>query len=83
VELLRVEVGSQRPWKISQANETILMYLLELIFRTIVNLAKHLWRLPQTIALDYQQRRRRLDRDQSETERLDRLRNPSKYVGRG
>ena len=59
------------------------MYLLELIFRTVINLVKHIWRLPQTIALDLQQRRRRLDRDQFETERLDRLRNPSKYVGRG
>jgi len=59
------------------------MYLLELIFRTVVNLVKLIWRLPQTIALDFGQRRQRLDRDQFETERLDRLRNPSKYVGRG
>ena len=58
------------------------MYILEVICRTIVNLFKQAWLLPQTVAIALQQRRRQLARDEVETERLDRIRNPSKYVGR-
>jgi len=58
------------------------MYLLKLICLTIVILAKQAWLLPQTVALAFEQRRRQLERQQSETERLDRIRNPSKYAGR-
>jgi hypothetical protein len=58
------------------------MYLLKLICLTIVELAKQAWLLPQTIADALQQRRRQLARQQFETERLDRIRNPSKYAGR-
>jgi hypothetical protein len=55
---------------------------LKLICLTIVELVKQAWMLPQTIALAVQQRRLLLARRQSETERLDRIRNPSKYRGR-
>jgi hypothetical protein len=55
---------------------------LKLICLTIVELVKQAWLLPQTIALAVQQRRLQLARRQSETERLDRIRNPSKYRGR-
>ena len=55
---------------------------LKLICRTIVELVKQAWLLPQTIALAVEQRRLQLARRQSETERLDRIRNPSKYAGR-
>jgi hypothetical protein len=58
------------------------MYVIELIGRTIVNLAKQAWRLPQTFALAREQRRRQFARDQFETERLDRIRHPAKYAGR-
>jgi hypothetical protein len=58
------------------------MHVLKIIFLTIVNVAKQAWLLPQTIALALQQRRRQPAQDDLETERLDRLRNPSKYVGR-
>ena len=58
------------------------MYILKLIFLTIVNLVKQAWLLPRTIALAHEQRQRELTRLQFETERLDRLRNPSKYAGR-
>jgi hypothetical protein len=58
------------------------MYIFELIFRIIVNMAKQAWQLPQTIALAFQQRQRQITRHQFETERLDRLRNPAKYAGR-
>jgi hypothetical protein len=58
------------------------MYTLKLICLTIVNLVKQAWLLPQAIALALQQRRLKLARQQSETERLDRIRNPAKYAGR-
>ena len=63
-------------------DETNFMYTLKLICLTIVGLVKQAWLLPQTIALAIQQRRQQFARQQLETERLDRIRNPSKYVGR-
>ena len=62
--------------------ETNFMYTLKLICLTIVNLLKQARLLPQTIALALQQRRQQVARQQSEAERLDRIRNPSKYRGR-
>jgi hypothetical protein len=58
------------------------MYSFKLICLTIVNLVKQAWLLPQTVALARQQRERQLTRHQFEAERLDRIRNPSKYLGR-
>jgi hypothetical protein len=58
------------------------MYILELICRTIFNLLKEAWLLPKTIATALQQRRQQFARQEVETERLDRIRNPSKYLGR-
>jgi hypothetical protein len=58
------------------------MYTIKLICLTIANLVKQVWLLPQTIALSLQQRRTQLALQQSEAERLDRIRNPSKYAGR-
>ncbi len=58
------------------------MYILKLICLTLVELVKQAWLLPQTVTIALQQRRRKLTRHQFETERLDRIRNPSKYVGR-
>ena len=66
----------------SGSDETNFMYILKLICLTIVDLVKQAWLLPQTVALALQQRRRQLARQQFETERLDRIRNPSKYAGR-
>ena len=63
-------------------DETNFMYTLKLICLTIVNLFKQAWLLPQTVALALQQRQRNLARQLSEAERLDRIRNPSKYAGR-
>ena len=64
------------------ADKPQFMYILELIFRLIVNLIKQAWLLPKTIALGLEQRRRQLVRRESEVERLDRIRNPAKYAGR-
>ena len=58
------------------------MYLLKLIGLTIINLVKQAWLLPQTIAVARQQKLRQANRHEFETERLDRIRNPSKYLGR-
>ena len=63
-------------------DETNFMYTIKLICLTIVNLVKQVWLLPQTVALALQQRRGQLARHQLEAERLDRIRNPSKYAGR-
>jgi len=48
---------------------------LKLIFRTLIQ-------LPQTIADVFKQRRLQVVRDELEAERLDRIRNPSKYRGK-
>jgi hypothetical protein len=64
------------------SDETEFMYTLKLICLTIVNLIKQAWLLPQTVPLALQQRRRKLARQQFETERLDRIRNPAKYAGK-
>jgi hypothetical protein len=58
------------------------MYLLELIFRLFVNLAKQAWQLPHSVAIALQQKRNQTRRGISERERLDRIRHPAKYAGR-
>jgi len=52
------------------------------ICRTLLHLVKQAWRLPQEVGLAVKQRRRQTVLQELEAERLDRLRNPSKYVGR-
>jgi uncharacterized membrane-anchored protein len=58
------------------------MYIIKFLFLTIVNVVKQIWLLPQTVSLAFQQKRRQSARQQFETERLDRIRNPSKYLGK-
>jgi hypothetical protein len=58
------------------------MNLLKLTCLTIINLVKQVWLLPQTVTIAIEQRRRQVTRRQVEVERLDRIRNPSKYAGR-
>jgi len=45
-------------------------------------LVKQVFFLPQTLAQSVQRRRQRAVRNGLETERLDRIRNPSKYLGK-
>ncbi len=47
-----------------------------------VQLIKQAWQLPQSIATAFRARQQALVLDEREAERLDRLRNPSKYLGR-
>jgi hypothetical protein len=49
---------------------------------TLVQLAKQIWALPQTLATAAQQRRVQVLLDERESERLDRIRNPDKYRGK-
>jgi hypothetical protein len=56
---------------------------LKYISLTVVQLGRQVLGLPQTIATVIQQRKRQLVLDEMEAERLDRIRNPSKYRGKG
>ena len=58
------------------------MHTLKLICLTIIQLAKQAWALPQTLATAVKHKRRRTAVDELEIERLDRIRNPSKYLGK-
>ena len=58
------------------------MQMLKSIFEAIVSLIKQAWRFPQLAAVAIKQKRRRFALDVLETERLDRIRNPSKYLGK-
>ncbi|MGO8838736.1 MAG: hypothetical protein ACLQAH_14960 [Limisphaerales bacterium] len=58
------------------------MNILKLIGLTLIQLVKQVWFLPQTIANAVRQRRLVAVRNVLEAERLDRIRNPSKYLGK-
>ena len=62
--------------------ETINMYILKLIGMTIIQMIKQVWLLPQSITDAVKQRRQQAVRNELEAERLDRIRNPSKYLGK-
>jgi hypothetical protein len=49
---------------------------------TLIQLLKQVWLLPQTIAHAFKHRKQHVVTNEHEIERLDRLRNPSKYQGR-
>jgi hypothetical protein len=55
---------------------------LKIICLTIIQLLKQAWYLPQSIANAVKQRRWQAVLDEREAERLDRIRNPSKYRGK-
>ena len=58
------------------------MHTLKLICLTILQLVKQVWLLPQSVANAVQQRRRQIVLNELEAERLDRIRNPLKYLGK-
>jgi hypothetical protein len=58
------------------------MYLLKLIYMTIIQLVKQAWLFPQSVVNAVHQRQRRIVLNEQEAERLDRIRNPSKYLGK-
>ena len=58
------------------------MHVLKLICRTTVDLFKQVWLFPHFVAVALRQRRRQFALSVLEAERLDRIRNPSKYRGK-
>ena len=58
------------------------MHTLKLIYLTIVRLVKQASLLPQSFADAAKQRERQVVLNELESERLDRIRNPSKYLGK-
>jgi len=58
------------------------MNILKLICLTIIQLVKQAWLLPQPVVDAVKQRRQRVVRKELEAERLDRIRHPSKYLGK-
>jgi hypothetical protein len=55
---------------------------LKLICLAIFRLVKRACLLPQSVVDAVKQRRQRMVRNELEVERLDRIRNPSKYLGK-
>ena len=58
------------------------MPMIKSIFESVVNLAKQAFHLPHFAAVIVKQRRQRFALNLLEAERLDRIRNPSKYRGK-
>ncbi|HXC36666.1 MAG TPA: hypothetical protein VNV43_12375 [Candidatus Acidoferrales bacterium] len=58
------------------------MNRLKLIGLAFVQFAKQVWSLPQSIAIAARQKREWAARNKHEIERLDRIRNPEKYLGK-
>ena len=58
------------------------MNTLRRLCATLIQLVKQAWLLPRTIANAAEQRRRQVVLNEHEAERLDRIRNPSKYLGK-
>ena len=58
------------------------MNILKHIGLTVCQFIKQIWLLPQSVTNVVRQRRRQAVRGKLEAERLDRIRNPSKYLGK-
>jgi hypothetical protein len=58
------------------------MHTLKLMRQAIIHLVKQVRLLPQSLAIAAKQRQRQTVLNELEAERLDRLRNPSKYLGK-
>jgi hypothetical protein len=58
------------------------MHTLKLICLNFLQLVKQVWWLPQSVANALKQRRRQIVLNELEAERLDRIRNPLKYLGK-
>jgi hypothetical protein len=58
------------------------MHTLKLICLIIIQLVKQACLLPQSVVKAIHQRRRQNVLNELEVERLDRIRNPSKYLGK-
>ena len=58
------------------------MHFLKRLYQTMAGLLKQVWMFPQFVAAALKQRRQQFALDVNEAERLDRIRHPSKYLGK-
>ena len=58
------------------------MKALKAIYLAIIQIARQVWSLPRTVADAVGRKRQQTVLDANEIERLDRIRNPSKYLGK-
>jgi hypothetical protein len=58
------------------------MHALTILWQTIIGLVKQVWLLPHNASLAVRRYRAQGGRAEAEAERLDRIRNPSKYLGK-
>jgi hypothetical protein len=58
------------------------MQKLRLFFLTVAELGRQVCLLPRIVVIAVEQRRQRFALNALEAERLDRIRNPSKYLGK-
>ena len=58
------------------------MHILKYICLTVVQLAKQVWALPKAIATGFRNWRQEVAWSEAEADRLDRIRHPSKYLGK-
>lgn len=58
------------------------MQRLKHLFQTAIELVKWVRLLPYSLAMAGRRKRRRAILEEDEAERLDRIRNPSKYLGK-
>ena len=59
------------------------MHMLKQICQAIVSLLKQARLFPQSVATAVKQKRRQIAMQRYEAERLDRIRNPTNYLGKG
>ena len=58
------------------------MQVLKLICQAVAGRFKRVWLFPRSVAVALKQRRRQFALNVLEDERFDRIRNPSKYLGK-
>jgi len=58
------------------------MRIGKIIYRAIADIVQQVWDLPQFIGIAVKRRRRQAIQEEAEAERLDRIRNPSRYLGK-
>jgi len=58
------------------------MHILKVIFFIIAELAKQARAFPTTVAANFRKKQRVAEADEAEAERVDRIRHPSKYLGK-
>jgi hypothetical protein len=58
------------------------MHILKHIYQATLSLLKQAWLLTEWVGMAVKQQRQRIALQRFEAERLDRIRNPSKYLGK-